>query len=172
MPLTCLVVNCGKRSNRDNVHFYSVPAILNNKFLTHKNELSAKRRALWIAALKRDDLSEAKLKNQRVCSEHFITGMYFVKILFSYHWLYLQIVYCILKLIIIVSISGKPAALEDVNHPDWVPSQKMGHSSINVRKREEDVDRKMRVDNRKRQRLEAIQVLIIFFVYDIEMVIS
>lgn len=74
MPVTCLVVDCGSRSNRDNVSFYAVPAILNHVFLTDKNELSKRRRALWIAAIKRDDLTESKLKNQRVCSKHFIMG--------------------------------------------------------------------------------------------------
>lgn len=74
MPQTCLVVDCGSRSNRDDVRFFSVPTVLNFRFVTDKNELSKKRRALWIAAIKRDDLTESKLKNQRVCSRHFITG--------------------------------------------------------------------------------------------------
>lgn len=74
MPLTCIAVGCGSRSNRDNVKFYCVPALTNHKFLTNKNELSRKRREMWLAAIKRDDLTEAKIKNQRVCSQHFITG--------------------------------------------------------------------------------------------------
>lgn len=71
MPLTCLVVDCRSRFNRDDVKFFSVPAVLSHRFLTDKNELSERRRALWIAAIKRDDLTESKLKNQRVCSKHF-----------------------------------------------------------------------------------------------------
>lgn len=82
MPLTCLVVGCGSRSNRDNVKFYCVPAVLSHKFVTDKNELSQRRRALWIAAIKRDDLNDAKLKNQKVCSKHFITGKSFSLIMF------------------------------------------------------------------------------------------
>ncbi|KAJ8912346.1 hypothetical protein NQ315_014713, partial [Exocentrus adspersus] len=124
MPVTCLVVGCGSRSNRNNVNFYSVPAILSHKFVTGKNELSKRRRALWIAAIKRDDLNESKLKNQRVCSKHFITG--------------------------------KPAALEDENHPDWVPSQEMGHKSQNVQKRYDDVERKERLEKRKRRKVEEL----------------
>lgn len=43
---------------------------------------------------------------------------------------------------------GKPAALEDENHPDWVPSQNMGHDSQKVRKRHEDVERIERLEKR------------------------
>lgn len=74
MPLTCIVVGCGSRANRDNVSFYSVPAILNHKYLKYKNELSKKRRDLWIAAIKREDLTDSIIKNERVCSKHFLTG--------------------------------------------------------------------------------------------------
>lgn len=76
MPVTCLVVGCGSRSNRDNVKFFSVPAVLGHRFVTDKNELSQRRRAAWISAIKRDYLTETKLKNQRVCSKHFITGKF------------------------------------------------------------------------------------------------
>lgn len=74
MPTTCIVVGCGNRSNRDNVRFFAVPAIQKNKFLVHKNELSIKRRERWLASIKREDLTESKLKYQAVCSKHFITG--------------------------------------------------------------------------------------------------
>lgn len=74
MPLTCIVIDCGSRGDRDNVKFYSVPTVLNHRFLTHKNELSQRRRDLWLAAIKREDLTEKKIKYQRVCSKHFITG--------------------------------------------------------------------------------------------------
>lgn len=74
MPTTCIVVGCGNRSNRDRVRFFPVPAVQKNKFLVNKNELSKKRRERWLAAIKRDDLTESKLKYQAVCSKHFITG--------------------------------------------------------------------------------------------------
>lgn len=76
MPTTCLVVNCSSRSNRDEVRFFAVPAVLTNRFLTDKNDLSVERRKLWLAALKREDLTESKLKNQKVCSKHFLLGKY------------------------------------------------------------------------------------------------
>lgn len=74
MPVTCIVVGCGSRGNRDKVGFYSIPTITTHRFVTDKNELSQKRRELWLAAIKRDDLTESKLKYQKVCSKHFITG--------------------------------------------------------------------------------------------------
>ena len=69
MPAICIVVGCGSRGNRDDVKFYSVPAVLNHKFLPHKNELSQQRRALWIAAIKRADLTDRILKNQTVLQQ-------------------------------------------------------------------------------------------------------
>ncbi|XP_045461343.1 uncharacterized protein LOC123671510 [Harmonia axyridis] len=126
MPLTCLVVDCRSRSNRDDVKFFSVPAVLSHRFLTHKNELSERRRALWIAAIKKDDLTESKLKNQRVCSKHFITE--------------------------------KPAALEDENHPDWVPSQKMGHKSQKIHRKQADVEKKGKLDKRRKLSVEQADI--------------
>ncbi|VEN61179.1 unnamed protein product [Callosobruchus maculatus] len=117
MSMTCIVVGCGSRSERDCVCFSSVPAIRNHMFLTNLNDLSRKRRESWIAAIKREDLTEPKLKHQRVCSKHFITG--------------------------------KPASLEDENHPDWVPSQHMGHEAPLVKKKVGDVERHMRYKRRR-----------------------
>lgn len=44
---------------------YSMFPSTTQKFLTSKNELFRKRRALWLAEIKRKD---SKLKYQRVCS--------------------------------------------------------------------------------------------------------
>lgn len=74
MPLTCIVVNCGSRADRDRVSFYAVLKALNFPHATHLNHLSSKRREKWIAAIKRDDLTETKLKYEKVCSKHFIKG--------------------------------------------------------------------------------------------------
>lgn len=41
-----------------------------------------------------------------------------------------------------VLILGKPSALEEENHLDWVPSQNMGHVSQRVQRRHGDVERK------------------------------
>nr|CAH7743101.1 unnamed protein product [Callosobruchus chinensis] len=118
MPYTCLVVGCGSRSNREKLGFYSVPAITWHRFLTDKNELSRKRRALWIAAIKRD-----------VCACVWV---------------------CVCAVCSIKFDLGKPADLENENHPDWVPSQNMGHTAQNVLKRQEDVERKERLEKRRK----------------------
>nr|CAI5836745.1 unnamed protein product [Callosobruchus analis] len=113
MPVTCIVVGCGSRSERDRVSFFCIPIVC-RRSLTN---LSLKRRDSWIAAIKRQDLTESKLKYQRVCSKHFITA--------------------------------KPASLEDEHHPDWVPSQHMGHEATIVKKKEGDVERHMRLNRRR-----------------------
>lgn len=68
---------CGSRSNRDSVSFYRVPDVVNSQYFPHLNELSRKRRDKWIAAIKREGLTPSILRNQRVCSKHFITGKIF-----------------------------------------------------------------------------------------------
>lgn len=47
-----------------------------------------------------------------------------------------------------VLLLGKPSTLKDENHPDWVPSQHLGHDSQIHSKRKTDVDRKIRADKR------------------------
>ncbi|XP_045472343.1 uncharacterized protein LOC123679046 [Harmonia axyridis] len=74
MPLTCIVTGCVSRHDRDRFGFYHIPTITKHRFLPEKNELSRKRRALWLDAINRDDLTDSKIKYQRVCSRHFITG--------------------------------------------------------------------------------------------------
>ncbi|KAK4874289.1 hypothetical protein RN001_013649 [Aquatica leii] len=109
MPLTCIILNCGSRANRDPVKFYAVPKVLNFAHLKHKNELSKLRREMWLSAIKRNDLTDNKIKHQRVCSKHFL--------------------------------SGKPATLEDKDDLDWIPSQNLGHTSTDFRKKPETSDR-------------------------------
>ncbi|KAK4885292.1 hypothetical protein RN001_001563 [Aquatica leii] len=74
MPAFCCVVGCGSRGERDNVKFYAFPKILNFPHTQHINALSQVRRQKWINAIKREDLTEAKLKYATVCSKHFING--------------------------------------------------------------------------------------------------
>ena len=64
----CLIVGCSKRSGRDkDVSFYRVPKIITNKG-PRKEELSRRRRAGFIAAISRHDLTDSILENDRVCS--------------------------------------------------------------------------------------------------------
>lgn len=74
MPSFCSVVDCSNRGMRDNVRFFKIPRALNFKHKTYLNVLSSIRRKKWILALKRNDLTETKLKYAQVCSNHFIMG--------------------------------------------------------------------------------------------------
>ncbi|KAJ8939685.1 hypothetical protein NQ317_016526 [Molorchus minor] len=68
-----MVVACGSNSTRDLVSFFRIPSEYDN----HKqfNKLASERRKAWINRLKRADLTESKIKNGRICSKHFISGL-------------------------------------------------------------------------------------------------
>nr|CAI5865749.1 unnamed protein product [Callosobruchus analis] len=74
MVVFCCVVNCGSRAQRDNVHFFRIPAERHFKHKAEINELSRLRRQKWINAINRKDLTEQKLKYAFVYSKHFTTG--------------------------------------------------------------------------------------------------
>ena len=70
----CAVYGCSNRSNRErDRRFFSIPAVIK-----HSDEqtrvLSRERRAKWLAAIKRKDLTEEKIRNASVCSDHFSSG--------------------------------------------------------------------------------------------------
>ena len=70
----CLFVDCHSRSGRDkDVSFFRVPSIITNQG-EEAEERSIERQTQWIAAISRDDLTEQILKNDRVCSRHFVSG--------------------------------------------------------------------------------------------------
>lgn len=73
MPQFCAVVNCGNKSGAvEGVSFYRFPSEKDNS--GKHCQLRSKRRKEWIKKLRRENLTESILKNQRVCSRHFITG--------------------------------------------------------------------------------------------------
>nr|CAI5841223.1 unnamed protein product [Callosobruchus analis] len=74
MVVFSCVVNCESRAQRDNVHFFRIPAERHFKHKAEINELSRLRRQKWINAINRKDLTEQKLKYAFVCSKHFTTG--------------------------------------------------------------------------------------------------
>ena len=68
----CSVVGCSKRSNRDkDVSFYRIPAEISHQG-ERTQELSKKRRDLWISRIGRADFQPNP--HSRVCSRHFIGG--------------------------------------------------------------------------------------------------
>ena len=70
----CVVVGCSKRSGRDkDVSFYKLSEITASKG-SRVLELSKKRRAGYIDAISRGDLTEKILANDGICSRHFING--------------------------------------------------------------------------------------------------
>ena len=74
MPSFCLIIGCSyDKKRRPNLSFCRVP-----KVITSQGEqteiLSNERRTRWLAAISRDDLTESKLENDRVCGIHFHSG--------------------------------------------------------------------------------------------------
>ncbi|XP_019750054.1 transmembrane protein 182 isoform X2 [Hippocampus comes] len=67
MPSSCCVVGC---RNRKNTHrelvFYAIPA--------GKHPFEKNRRKLWLEAIRRENWTDAAIKNARLCSAHFISG--------------------------------------------------------------------------------------------------
>lgn len=76
MPVFCCVVGCSSRMGRDDVRFFRLPHARNFKHATVINKLTKERRENWLAAIKRADWTDTKLKYARVCSKHFISGKF------------------------------------------------------------------------------------------------
>lgn len=65
MGSSCCAVGCTNRTpKRKDLKYYRIPK--------HPKT----RRDKWKAAIKREDWSEEKIDNARLCSEHFITGKF------------------------------------------------------------------------------------------------
>ncbi len=72
--MLCIVVGCTKSSGRDkDVSFYRLPKIMSSRGTTIL-ELSKKRRAGYLAAISRKDITEKIMANDRICSRHFVDG--------------------------------------------------------------------------------------------------
>ena len=75
----CIIVGCGNKSGKSSqkkdsvVKFCRVPKIVKNEGEVIE-ELTTSRRRAWISAISRDDLTDDKLENERVCSRHFVSG--------------------------------------------------------------------------------------------------
>ena len=69
----CIVPGCSKRSGRDKVSFYRIPKIVSGRGIK-KEQLSKRRRAGYLAAIRREGVTDKILNNDRVCSKHFVTG--------------------------------------------------------------------------------------------------
>ena len=74
----CIIVGCGNETGKslkkkDPLRFSRVPKIVNNEG-EMTEELTTRRRRAWLSAISRDDLTEEKLENERVCHRHFVSG--------------------------------------------------------------------------------------------------
>lgn len=80
MPSNCALYKCGHNSKRDKdrFSFFRFPALVK-----HQGEktllLSTERRQAWINNIGRDkeDLTIEKIEHTRVCSDHFISGIFY-----------------------------------------------------------------------------------------------
>ena len=71
----CAVLGCSNRSNREkDKGYYRIPAIV-SRSKPKKQALSVERRATWLARLRRKDLAADAVAFNRVCGDHFISGM-------------------------------------------------------------------------------------------------
>ena len=70
----CIIGDCGSKSGRDKVGFYSVPVIITNQG-EEFDKLTQEGRNLWISAIDRADLkTKSVLQTECVCSHHFVSG--------------------------------------------------------------------------------------------------
>ena len=69
----CIVFGCGNKSEIAPGTYSSVPTVIQNQGDQCK-VLSEERRLLWLKAVKRADLTEKKIKYERVCFRHFVNG--------------------------------------------------------------------------------------------------
>jgi hypothetical protein len=68
MP-SCCAVECTNRQEKGNgLKFYRIPK--------GKSAFKQYRRRLWIQAIRRENWSKELIDKARVCSVHFISGMY------------------------------------------------------------------------------------------------
>ena len=61
----CIVPGCSKRSGRNKVSFYRIPKIVSCRGIK-KEQLSKRRRAGYLAAIRRDGVTDKILSNDSV----------------------------------------------------------------------------------------------------------
>ncbi|XP_022807135.1 uncharacterized protein LOC111344188 [Stylophora pistillata] len=74
MPAFCLIINCSNdKSKRKDLSFCRVPKIIKNQG-EETEILSTERRRRWLSAIRRQDLTDRIIENDRVCGDHFHSG--------------------------------------------------------------------------------------------------
>ena len=70
----CAMVDCGRKTGKGKaVATFRIPAITTHQG-NETEEFTRERRMRWISAISRDDLTELKRQNERVCSRPFVSG--------------------------------------------------------------------------------------------------
>ena len=70
-----MIVGCGNDSaKRKDISFFRVPKVIKHQG-EQTEKLSEERRRLWITAISRADITEKILEHDRVCGEHFVSGV-------------------------------------------------------------------------------------------------
>jgi hypothetical protein len=69
----CAIIGCTRTGGRDKVSFFRLPAIITNQG-EKTQEMSEKRRRLWLSRISRADLQQSSYPYVRVCSDHFVKG--------------------------------------------------------------------------------------------------
>ena len=70
----CAIVGCGNSSKAGSGAFCRIPKIREHEG-PEERARSEERRRLWLKAIARDDLTEAKLNAERICWKHFVNGI-------------------------------------------------------------------------------------------------
>lgn len=78
----CAIIGCNRTGGKDKVSFFRLPAVITNQG-EKTQQLSEKRRRLWISRISRSDLQPASYPFIRVCSDHFVNGKY--EIIYNYN---------------------------------------------------------------------------------------
>lgn len=76
------MIGCSNESIKVKVHYSSIPVIRRHEGPIEL-ERSERRRRLWLKAISRADLTETKLRIQKVCSRHFVSGWFTMKLTFK-----------------------------------------------------------------------------------------
>lgn len=76
----CCVRECKSGSAKKKVvpnktSFYRFP-IIRNRYSQTNQKLLHQQRLAWLAAVRRNDLSDKRLDSLRICSEHFASGKF------------------------------------------------------------------------------------------------
>lgn len=82
MPHACVVQNCNTRYT-DSIKFYPIPAMVHFPHRPELNQLCDIRRKKWLDALNAHKWKTGKLNCGKICSKHFVSGLFPSKSLFA-----------------------------------------------------------------------------------------